>query len=109
VITTLLDVTVAAVFAALGIFGGVVGCQLVLLLGFAGLVVGVRRHDATGSISSPLGGHWRRWIVCVIAYAVFALLLAPFAQWPAVAVVLLLLSPLFGSMACVVGMAIRAS
>lgn len=109
VTATVIDVLVALAFAALGIFFGMTGCLAVLVLGLVGLVMGVRRQERTGPTRNPLGGHWRRWAICVLAYASFVLILAPWAEWPAVAIALILFSPLFGSLACVVGLAIRAS
>lgn len=42
------------------------------------------------------------WLLCVFAFAAFALIMAPFVQLPAATISMCLLAPLFGTIAYIV-------
>ena len=96
-------------FAAIGIFGEVVGCFVLLAVGIAAL--GVLHNRRTGELKHGKSSEPRRfvtWFVCVLFFAGFVVALAPFASLPAVIVALLVLSPLFGTMIMLVSQAMSS-
>ena len=90
---------VAAAFASACVLGEVVGCVAVLGLGIVALAL--LKRDGAASVLPTHSAQFTQfaaWIACIILFACFVLLLAPFASLPAVIIALLILSPLFGTM-----------
>jgi hypothetical protein len=91
-------ILVAAMFAAMCIFGKLVGRVGVLGLGVIAMALSKPVAADGKSSPSPKLRQFAPWLICIVLFGFFVLLFAPFADLPAVIVALLILAPLFGTM-----------
>lgn len=104
-VTIAIRILIAAMFAAMCIFGELVGCVGVLVLGLVAMAL---RKPVTTNGEPPKLRQFTPWLICIVLFGFFVLLFAPFADLPATVVALLILAPLFGTMVFIASSAIMA-
>lgn len=90
-------VAVGACMAAISVFGGIIGAFVCLLAMVPALASMPRPTGGIDDSSQRIGRNYLRWLVSTGSFSLFVVCLLPFTQFPAIALVLVLLAPLLGT------------